>query len=261
MNKKGSAALVVVFLVVAVLVAGGIWYYYSNQSPQAPAGVQSSPAFATPTAYTTSSSSGSQTSYSLPSLPTETSVPPVANTFSYYHVSFGVPWKDAPKIITSADGAVTQLKFAGGQFITILATSPYTGIASSAIAEAQNNGDLSQFQSLYGRSNLTSDFSWMKLILSIDSNSANNPVVAKTLLPIRSVVLNSMIGTSTPLAVYGFSNPQNGFEVVGQESNGNTAISVANVLIYDSTGISHNLIIGGATQAEVNLVISSLKFD
>jgi hypothetical protein len=143
--------------------------------------------------------------------------------------------------------------------------SPYASLASSVESEAQKEGDAPQLYSLFGPHNLASEFDWMKLILTTTPGSAqtisstNPSATDSTLLALKAVVLPSRV--SEPTEIYLFSKPDNGFEVAGQTENGTNDINVFHILIYDSNNIPHDLIVGSATQNEVDSIIGSIHLE
>jgi hypothetical protein len=179
--------------------------------------------------------------------------------FSYYGINFSVPWKDTPTIVTSKDGFATQLKFPGGQFITILASGTYDGVASNSIAESQSSGlSANQIKSVYGNI-FSSDYSYMNFVLNdTPSESQDSNAVAQAfILPLKYVAW-ALVG-GKPDSIYSFSTPTvQGFELVGK-STSTDEIYRTNFLFNLRGGGINDFVVGGATQDEANIVLASIE--
>jgi len=248
-RRKGSAA--VTLIVVGILILVGLVLFLrirmnANQSsPKEPA---ASPQFA------------------INLTPQRLSLAPASQAsserFSYYEVSFAAPWNTTPDVIRTADGAATELKFAGGQLVTLLDRSPYASIASSVRLEAQTEGDVNAVNSVFGAGNVGSDFDWLKAVLSTTPNSSQfvsgNGAAQDALLAIKAATLASLV--NTPTAIYIFDAPYDGFDIVGEGQVGNTNVTESHIVIYDLDDTPHDLIVGSATQSDVDSIISSVRF-
>jgi len=177
-------------------------------------------------------------------------------SFSYYGVSFKVPWQDVPKVVTSTGDVGTQLKFSGGQFVTVMTRSSFTDSVSAVLASTLMDAEqIARIKSVFGENTFASDYNFLKVVLG--ASPSDTGVANTTLLPLKYSDFG-LLGEDKPLAIYNFEQPIKGFEMVGQGTKNGQIHRITFLFDADGKG-AHDFIIGGATDDEANSVLASIQ--
>ena len=258
MSRKGSAILVVLVVVGILIIVGGIFVLKNISAP-----IPSLTATQTPSGNATTSNATPTTATAtlgdpLALVPVILNLPiasaSTSQQFSYYGVTFDVPWKETPQVVTSKDGSATQLKFPGGQFITILKSSSYVNTVPSA---STPGFDLAKAKSVYGQDIFSSDYNF--LLGALDITPSSTGIGQAILIAVKYPFFGFLDKNSTALAIYDFSLPTlRGIQLVGQDQTTNQIYRIN--FLFNSQGVgAHDFVIGGATNDEANAILASLQ--
>lgn len=183
-----------------------------------------------------------------------------SQSFSYYGTTFSVPWSASPTIVTSKDNFATQLKFSGGQFITILNGSSYGDTASNTLAGATQDGlTKNQIESVYGIDTFSSDYNFLDAVLNATPQNSINNVAQEFIVPLKYAFFGFVGTSSIPTSIYSFSlSTAKGFELVGRDKESGKSYRINFLFDLQGRG-AHDFVIGNATQEETNSILASVQ--
>jgi hypothetical protein len=293
MNRKGSVPIVA-FLVVLIVLAVSVVYYFSHFSHQphnpevhANINIQNRNGIDPQKAGTLIQAAIQQYSASseLYVMPESIVIPVNASSYqsySYYGMSFSVPWRSQPVIqISQPSKLLTLLHFSNNReivevFASSSSISPIAGGALSSYLAGLNQGNAltsNAWKTFYGETlqsnyrfiNASLDSSPDRLSLD-DANLVSSTLAATGLLVTKAGILKflaqDILPTQNISAIYKFANSSvRGFEFVGTITNKMITKNVAHFLFFDPQDQPFNLLTVGATQDEDNFILSTLKAD
>lgn len=289
----GKLPLIALTLTLVISFVAGAWYLHAQ--PRAHLGTQfqphqtSSPGMFDPAKVHDLVQSAIQryaTSSSLFILPTQIAIPTAtvasANSlsFSYYGMTFEVPWTNMPSSKTSSpNGLFTILNFGSGKIVEAFSASSSIapiaeGAASAFLAglATENPGAATSIRNAYSSSFQTNyDFVQAALgsspaQLSLDDSALQTSVVIATaFLRVKESLIASLAADILPVqrlsAIHSFMTPTiNGFEFDGSLSVGTTTERVSHFLIFDSKDKAHDILLQGASPSELGFVLASLRY-
>lgn len=260
MNRKGSVALVVLIIIV-ILVIGGVFWYLRNNSASTSVPTASQPSSSNPIVSATAPTATTTTSGDPLTLIPVLLTLPAFNTstlqqFSYYGVTFSVPWKDTPSISTAPNNYATQLKFSGGQFVTVISGSSYSNIATTL--SSTPGLDVAKIKSVFGGNVASSDYDLLMAALEVTPTSTSTGQML--LMTALKYPFFGFVGKNgVPLAIYNFSLPTaKGIELVSQDKTTSQVSRV--VFLFNAQGNgAHDFAIGGMTEDEANAILASIQ--
>ena len=284
MEYRRITTIAVSAFIAALIIGVGFWVWQRTQTPQIHL-PQSSLESNQARASIERAISLYSTSTELYIVPVETEIPILSagryESFSYYGMTFDVPWTEVPIIQTSSPtGVLTFIEFHDeGKLIEAFAsTSSISPIVNGALSSVltgigqEGSSTLFAMQQLY-RPELESDFSFVSSSLdstpsqlSLDNARARQSLFAAVGLVAKDQILSALETDLLPIqnvsAILCFSNSQiKGFEFVGTLDVGSTTHNVTHFLLFDSTDRSFNLLTESTTQNENDFLLSTMKLE
>ncbi len=172
--------------------------------------------------------------------------------FSYYGFKLKTPWTEIVDIEKKSDGVI--LTFTQDKSLLIFDSQNQLDLVTSFSGDKPE--DAQKIKNFFGEENLKSDYNFYKLTLNkspdqITIFTPKKEVIAKSIL----IVLKAILVVPVNGGVYDFiTEDMKGFQFGSPEASKGVFI-----YLFNSEGYQHEIIVFGATQDEIDFILSSIE--
>lgn len=187
----------------------------------------------------------------------ETPGPDRFREFSYYGLTFKVPWTQITEI-KERPGAVL-LKFPYEKTIAIIDTRDQPGLVASLLGDKSE--ETKRIKDFFGEQILKSDYIFYKNILESNPNQITifmpkkEATARSVLIVLKTVLIKGVLGESKVKGVYSFTTDN----IKGFQFGSPGEINRVYIEFFDNRDKQYGIIMGNIPQYEIDFILSSIK--